>query len=462
MKVKFDSNKIPPFALKVARILLNEGFDCYLVGGAVRDNLLGKKLKDIDFTTNATPEQLIKLDSFPKSVQINERFGTIAAIVPDENGENHVVEITTYRSEEAYVGGRWPSIVKFGVTLEEDLSRRDFTINALAVNMSQVLNGERDIEIVDKHNGIQDLMSKVLHTVGDPVERFSEDGLRPVRAIRFASTLGLQISEETLNAIPKTLHITSQVSIERFKDEFLKIIMNSSKPSNGINLMKDTGILKIFIPELLEGIGVEQKKFHIHDVYEHNLACLDEADDSVKIAALFHDIGKPRCDTHDGHFYGHDKVGAEMTREILTRLRFSNEVIDKTEKLIENHMFYFPEENNWSDGAIRRFIVRVGEENIQELFLLRIADAVCNPKNSWDSTEIVRLQKRISEILQMDNAFKVKDLDISGNELISLGFEGKEVGEVLKWLLDIVVEDQKLNRNEELINLAKKWRLNKT
>jgi len=456
---EFDPTKIPSFATKVARILINEGFDCYLVGGAVRDNLLGQTLKDIDFTTNATPEELVKLDSFPKSVQINERFGTIAAIVSDEFGENHVVEITTFRSEEAYVSGRWPSIVKFGVSLEEDLSRRDFTINALAVDMMQILNGDEKIVIIDKFNGIKDLKENELKTVGSPLDRFSEDGLRSVRAIRFSSTLGLNIEAETYAAIKKTLHITKLVSIERFRDEFIKIINNSPKPSVGINLLLNTGILEIFIPELLEGIGTKQIKFHVHDVYDHSLACLDIADDKVKIAALFHDIGKPRCDTHDGHFYGHDQKGAEMTKEILTRLRFSTEFINKTVKLIENHMFYFPEENNWTDGAIRRFIARVGVENLEELFLLRIADAVCNIKNSWDSSEIIRLQSRVSDILLSDNAFKVSDLDISGEDVMSFGYSGREVGQILKSLLVLVVEDQKLNNNESLMEIVKNMKI---
>jgi tRNA nucleotidyltransferase (CCA-adding enzyme) len=453
----FDKSKIPSYASKVARILINEGFDCYLVGGAVRDNLLGKKIKDFDFTSNATPEQLIKLDSFPKSVQINERFGTIAVIVNDDFGENHSVEITTYRAEEAYVGGRWPSIVKFGVTLFEDLARRDFTYNALAVDMKSVFFDDAEIKIIDNFGGLEDLKSNLVRAVGVPFDRFSEDGLRSIRAIRFASNLGHTIESETYAAIRDTLHITKQVSIERFRDEFNKIILNSPTPSIGIELLRNTGVLELFIPELLEGINITQKLFHVHNVYEHNLSCLDEADDRVKLAALFHDIGKPRCDTKDGHFYGHDQVGAEMTKEILTRLKYPNDVILKNYKLIANHMFYFPEENNWSDGAIRRFISRVGVENLEELFMLRIADAVCNPKNSWDSSEIVRLQSRVSDILMKDNAFKVTDLDISGIDLLGLGLNGKEVGDMLKKLLEDVVEEPSLNSNEKLKELAKSY-----
>lgn len=488
MKNNFDTKKIPDYALKVAKILLDDGFDCYLVGGAVRDNLLGLELKDVDFTTNATPEQLVKLEAFPKSVQINERFGTIAAIVEDEFGENHTVEITTYRSEEDYVSGRWPSIVKFGVTLEEDLSRRDFTINALAVDMKQIVQthtpyplipmesgqGESlhaesskadsvhspsEIIIIDKFNGLEDLENKIIRTVGNPIDRFAEDGLRPVRAIRFASTLGLTIEKETFDAISKSHEITRQISIERFRDELMKLLLKSPKPSVGLHLLKETGIMELFIPELLEGVGVTQPKFHVDNVFEHILKTVDCADDSVKLSALFHDIGKPRANTHDGHFYGHDQIGAEMTREIMTRLKFSTVEIEKTVKLVECHMFYFPDNAQWSDGAVRRFMIKVGLDNLEDLFKLRIADATSNPKTGWDPTEIERLQLRISKVLEEDNALKITDLNITGHDLMALGLSGKDVGIVLKNLLEQVIDEPKLNTKETLIELAKNVKL---
>lgn len=496
MNQKFDATKIPIYALKVARILINEGFDCYLVGGGVRDNLLGITQYDIDFTTNALPTEIQKLESFPKSVQINERFGTIAAIVQDKFGENHTVEITTYRKEEDYTSGRWPAKVEFGISLEEDLARRDFTINSMCIDMKPIvqdyLDGKLDkaqVEIIDLFGGQSDLENKIIKAVGNPIERFSEDGLRSIRAIRFASTLGLKIEPETYVAISKTLHVTEKISIERFRDEFLKIIYKSPKPSIGIRLLKDTGILKIFIPELLEGINVTQIAFHVHDVFDHSLETLDVAEDKVKIAALFHDIGKPKCDTHDGHFFGHDQVGAQMTKEILTRLHLPKDEVERNVILVREHMFYYPYnefdvkfvENKienfdltlsqkedelklirsdkfsqgWSDGAIRRFIRKVGVENIEDIFRLRIADATSNPKSAWDPTEIERLQYRISKVLEQDNAFKVTDLEITGNDLLELGFSGKKIGEVLNKLLELVMDDVSLNEKDKLIQIVK-------
>lgn len=460
----FDTTYVPSYAIKVARILINEGFDCYLVGGSVRDILLGQKNGfDIDFTTNATPEQLIKLDSFPKTVQINERFGTIAVLVQDETSlENFQVEITTYRKEEDYFGGRWPGKVEFGISLEEDLKRRDFTFNALAIDMKTLVANSLDpndrdeqVKIIDLFGGLDDLRSGIVRAVGDPIERFSEDGLRPIRAVRFASRFGFQIESQTFDAIKTCLEITSKVSIERFRDEFVKMLMKSPTPSVGLRLMDETGILKIFIPELLEGKNVTQKLFHAHDVWNHCLACLDVAPDNIKIAALFHDIGKPRCDTHDGHFYGHDKVGAEMAKEILTRLHFSNNVVNRVSKLISEHMFFYPDDANWTDGAVRRFINRVGIENISDLFALRIADATCNPKHSWDSTEIQRLETRVAKILEEDSAMKVTDLNVDGNDLQAIGLQGKQIGDTLAYLLEQVLDDPKKNMKETLITLAK-------
>jgi len=498
---KFDVTKVPEYALKVARILIKEGFECYLVGGAVRDHLLDLFVENYDFATNATPDVLIKIESFPKAIQINERFGTIAVVVPDEKGENHNVDVTTYRSEKEYAGGRWPSEVKFGVTLEEDLKRRDFTINSIAVDMKEVFSlidnlprdnkenleiipdstNPKDTEVsiypnlIDLFGGVLDLKNKVIRTVGEPMDRFSEDGLRPIRACRLASNKGFTIETKTFETIGKTLHIVKQISLERFRDEFDKILMKSPKPSVGLNLLRDSGILKLFIPELLEGINVNQPKFHVHDVYDHLLACVDVAEDRVKLAALFHDIGKPRCADGNGHFYGHDQVGSQMTREILTRIKYPKDVVERAVKLIESHMFYYPYSNaddpkysteedlvkdrndkmnqGWKDNAIRRFIKRVGTDNIEDVFRLRIADATCNPNSAWDPTEITRLQSRISKVLEEDNALKITDLDIDGNDLKELGLSGKEIGTTLNMLLEKVIDEPSLNKKDSLIGL---------
>lgn len=463
----FNSKNIPDYSIKVARILIKEGYDCFLVGGAVRDNLLNIPVFDYDFTTNALPEDLIEIEAFPKSVQINKKFGTLKVLEKDVYGETQEVEITTYRKETDYIGGRWPDKVEFGVSLLDDLSRRDFTINAMAVDMKQFVDisdlddvdqsTATDVKIIDPYGGLLDLESKIIKCVGDPMERFSEDGLRTLRAIRIATNLQFTIEDNTYNAISKTLHITKKVSIERFNVEFVKLLQKSSKPSIGIEYMRDTGLLNLFIPELLEGLNVEQKLFHSHDVYHHSLATLDIADDSIKLAALFHDIGKPRCDTKDGHFYGHDKVGADITKEILARLRFPNEIIDEVCLLIANHMFYYPtnsiDDITWTDSAVRRFINRVGVDHIEKLFKLRIADATSNPKNMWDPKEIEILQDRISVILEADNALKISDLDIDGNDLLALGYSGKNIGNILTFLLEKVLDDPKLNNKSLLLSI---------
>ena len=268
-------------------------------------------------------------------------------IAEDENGEKFDVQVTTYRSEADYMSGRWPTKVEFARTIQEDLSRRDFTINAIAMNLQRFdeeIGNVREI-LIDPYNGIQDLENKIIRAVLDPLERFAEDGLRAVRACRLASQLEFEIEPNTFEAIKQRLHITKLVSIERFRDELIKLLLKSPKPSVGLRLLKDSGILEIFIPELLEAVGIVQPEFHSDDVFDHSIKTVDEAEDSIKLAALFHDIGKSRTRSEDErgiHFYGHDVKGAEMTKEIMTRLKFPNAEIERIIRLIRWHMFYYP------------------------------------------------------------------------------------------------------------------------
>lgn len=414
------------------------------------------------------------LNMFPKSVSVGAKFGTVIALVEDEEGETQEVEVTTFRSEEEYTDGRWPTNVQFVDKVEKDLGRRDFTINAMAIDLTKNdlnVTEEQEWDIYDPFNGLADIQAKKIRAVGTPIERFKEDGLRVIRACRFASILGFEIEEETFKAAKQAIPVVRQVSMERIKDEFMKMLLSSPKPSVGIEMMREIGVLEIFLPELLEGYGVEQKLFHSHDVYYHNLYTCDKAEDSVKLVALLHDIGKPRADTKDGHFYGHDIIGTEMLEAIMRRLRFSNSEIEKACTLVKNHMFYYPypkenmtpeeieniEIHSWSDSAVRRFIQRVGEENIEDLFRLRIADASSNPHTAFDPEEINILQKRISEVRQQDMALKISDLVINGNDLEAIGIEkGPQMGKILNDLLDMVVEDPLLNTKEKLLEEAKK------
>lgn len=479
---------IPNYVFEIAEKLQGYNFEAYLVGGSIRDVLLGKRPDDYDIATNAYPEDIKKI--FPKSISVGEQFGTIVVVGEDQHGERFDIEVTTYRSEADYVGGRWPTKVEFSKTIEEDLMRRDFTINAIALNLQEFYD-DRGLEqmppikdlLVDPFEGLIDLEGEVIRAVREPVERFSEDGLRSVRGCRLAAQLEFKVEPKTFQAMKETVHVTKMVSIERFRDELVKMLKKAPKPSIGLTLMREAGILELFIPELLEGIGIEQPRFHVEDVFEHSIRTLDYAEDRVKLAALFHDIGKPRTmsvDEKGVHFYGHDVVGAEMTEEIMKRLRFSNAEIDRTKSLVRWHMFYYPSadwrkeksipeeledpneptsrQHGWSDAAIRRLIQNVGgEEAIDDLMRLRIADATANPKSDFNPKEIDALSKRISEVRAKEMVLKISDLDINGKDLMdNFNLEpGEEIGKTLNYLLDKVIEEPLLNKKVDLLRLAK-------
>lgn len=469
--------KIPDYVNKVGDKLLSAGFEAYLVGGSVRDLLVGKIPKDYDIATNATPGQIQKI--FPQSIATGAKFGTVVVVIEDDLGERYDLEVTTYRSESDYFGGRWPGKVEFSKTIDADLARRDFTVNAFAINLDNT-SQDPDSSLLDLYGGISDLRSRVIRAVGNPLERFEEDGLRPIRACRLASVLGFTIEKNTFAAINKTLHITKMVSIERVRDELEKLIMGSVKPSVGIRLLEQSGILELYIPELVQAKDVYQPEYHADDLFEHSLKTLDLAEDRIKWAALFHDIGKVKTQTVDEsgtHFYGHDRVGAEMVVEIMKRLRFSNEEIKNTENLVRWHMFYYPSgdwrrefdvekvesieedgrvQHGWSDAAVRRFIRSIGGvDQLEDLIKLRIADATSNPKSIFSTKEIDVFQKRVSEVLEKDMALKVTDLDIDGKDLVILGFEpGPKFKEILEYLLEVVTEDPEKNRKDLLMEIT--------
>lgn len=482
---------IPQYVLEVADKIEDAGYEVFLVGGSVRNMLLNRPIKDYDLTTNALPDEIARI--FPTSITTNAKFGTVIVVTEDEFGVSKTIEITTYRSEKDYVGGRWPSHVQFSSSIIDDLKRRDFTINALAVHLSYEF---RTIEfttlkefiaylqkgdlIVDLFGGMNDLANKVIRAVGDPIERFKEDGLRAMRACRFASVLGFTIEEQTFDAMKETLEVSAMISMERIRDEFSKLILESHQPSIGIELMRKSGLLALYIPELLEGYGMKQNRYHVHELYQHILDTVDIAPREVRFAALFHDIGKAR--TKDGeHFYGHDRVGAQMTEEIMTRLKFSKKEIDDTVRLVRWHMFYIPSspiaegdedryegdkehrsasfKSGWSDAAIRRLIRRVGgHDSIDNLIKLRIADATANPKTSFDPAEIQFLAARVAAVREKDSLISVKDLDLSGHDLMEEGIpEGPLMKEILSYLLECVIDDVELNTKETLVRLAKEF-----
>ena len=432
------------------------GFKAYLVGGAVRDIFLHKKPHDFDVATNATPQDVMKL--FRTVIPTGFEHGTVTV-----HFEGLEIEVTTFRTESGYSDGRHPDSVNYAATIEEDLSRRDFTINAIAADLK---NGK----IVDPFGGRRDIKKKIIRTVGLAHERFMEDGLRPVRALRFASKLGFSIEKDTYSEIfkPEIQKKVASISIERFRDEFEKIL-GSAKPSVGLKLLEETGIMKLFIPELLDGRGCvqsDQRGFHDFDVLDHLYYACDGAPVeklNIRLAALFHDIGKPAAKKLiDGNitFYNHERIGAKLTQEIMTRLKFPNAVIDDVCHLIREHMFNY--ESNWTVPAVRRFIIRVGQEHLEDLFDLRLADmyGMHNQKIEYKYSAaialLVELKDRIAVELEKNNALSLKDLAINGNDLIAAGFEkGKKLGIILNHLLDCVIEDPEMNTKEKLLEVAK-------
>lgn len=479
---------IPFYINNIAIKLEENGFDTYLVGGSLRNLLMGISPKDFDLTTNALPDEIAKI--FPQSILTNAKFGTVVLMVENETGELESVEITTFRIEKEYISGRWPTHIEFTRNIENDLRRRDFTVNAIALKLGRAFNTKliqkpedliKSNLIIDLFNGLQDLQNRLIRAVGDPIERFKEDGLRPLRACRIASVYNFEIDKETFDAIPLSLDIAAQVSKDRIREELIKIIIDSPKPSRGIELMRNSGLLKLYIPELLEGYGVEQNKYHVHNVYEHLLNTMDLAPKEIRLAALFHDIGKPRCKEGE-HFFGHDKVGAEMTREIMKRLNFPKKDIEEVVNLVRWHMFYVPKdinvkENNsndvlkekekrnktfkqgWSDKAIRRFIHRVGgHEQVDKLLKLRVADALANPRTSFDPSDIFRLAERIAQIREQETLLTIKDLKIKGEDLIKLGIpKGPLIKKILNYLLNKTINKIELNTKDTLKKLAIKY-----
>ena len=484
--------KIPCELQKMNSLFEAAGFEAYLVGGAVRDEIMGKGAHDWDVATNARPEDVIKI--FRRVIPTGIKHGTVTV-----HFMKKAIEVTTFRTESDYSDGRHPDKVEYAGHIEEDLSRRDFTMNAMAASLK---NGH----IVDPYGGADDIKARVIRAVGEPCERFMEDGLRPVRAVRFASQLGFKIEEKTWAAILREdiLKKAAGISLERFRDEFCKILL-SPVPSVGLKLLEESGLLKIFVPELLQGracVQSDERGFHSFDVLDHNFYACDGAvlrgDSSqgqsaapaapsdmslsgaprqsfdqkipasdrlliLRLAALFHDVAKPSCKRVDGGkitFYNHEIAGEKMARGILVRLKFSNAQIDAVCHLIKEHMFNY--ESSWSDAAVRRFVQRVGAQNIDALFDLRLADiygmkrvevrlhdtAVCG--------KLLELRSRVDAALSQKSAMGLKDLAVNGGDLIALGIPaGKKMGAILKELFEAVTDDPAMNSRDALLGLAK-------
>lgn len=447
---------IPHPIKEIARILYVEGFQCFLVGGAVRDSIMGITPHEYDITTDAKPEDVQRI--FKYTIPTGIKHGTILVII-----ENMHVEITTFRSDGNYSDGRHPDNVEYASSIEEDLPRRDLTINAMAYN---VLDGT----LIDMFDGMKDIKRKIVKSVGNPYERFREDGLRIMRAIRFATKLNFDIEKETLDAITHSTGMLTSIAAERIREEFNGILL-SKNPFRGLELLRKTGVLSLIIPELMQGFGVNQNKFHKYDVYYHILHTVQSVEPLeteeltllVRLAALFHDIAKPMVQKKvskqdDPVYYNHEVVGANVAKKIMKRLKYSNYEIDFVTLLVRQHMFYYQDE--WTDGAVRRFMRAIGVDNIKPLLRLREADRLgSGNRKDKESKAIPKLLSRIDKIIEEENAITVKDLKIDGNDLIN-EFNlspGPIIGKILNYLLDLILDEPDLNNREFLIEKTKNF-----
>ncbi|MFO0586171.1 MAG: HDIG domain-containing protein [Polyangiaceae bacterium] len=443
--------QVPADVLGICKRLREKGKRGWIVGGCVRDLLRGKDAKDWDIATDARPEEVVRF--FRKVIPTGMQHGTVTVV---QSGQHF--EVTTLRGEGAYSDGRRPDSVEFVDDITADLARRDFTFNAIALDPI-------DGHIIDPFDGQKDLAAKVVRAVGDADERFVEDGLRILRAARFAATLECVIDPATEAAMghERALATFRKVSAERVRDEWMKT-MKARAPSVAFEAMRRTSILGIVCPEMLESVGCQQNKWHGYDVWGHAMACLDacKPDAVLRVAALFHDIAKPRTrafsdKTNDFTFYEHERIGAEMADPILLRLRFSNEERQKIVGLIRHHLICY--DDTWTDAAVRRWLRRVGPDLAPDLYEIGFADARGKGRDaSADIHAIEELRDRVAAMLAAGAALSAKDLAVNGKDLMTeLQLQpGRVIGVLLERLVEIVTDDPAANTRERLLEEAKK------
>ncbi|MDU1315622.1 HD domain-containing protein [Anaerococcus hydrogenalis] len=432
----------------LSKRLENEGFETYLVGGAVRDRLLGKEIHDIDLTTRARPNDIMRIFSDLKLIDIGKKFGTIKVIYKSEE-----FEITSFRSESTYKDRRHPEKISFSDSIDEDLKRRDFTINAMAF---------RNGELIDLFGGQKDLQSKLIMAVGNPYERIKEDYLRAIRAVRFATILDFEIESELKKAISQMASHIEDISKERIRDEVDKILL-ADNPSRGIRLLDDLNLLEYIFPEVKSMIGFDQHSSHHNlDLFEHSMKVLESSPKNLKtrMAALFHDTGK--IDTFfidkngEGRFFGHQEISEKIIRKRLKTLKYPKKFIENTALLVERHM---DNTNTYTKKSVRKLLRKVGEENIYDLFDLQKADVLATVHDNTEN--IILAKKLLEEVLNSDVPRKEDQIDFSGKDLIELGFEqGKELGMILKEIYSLVMDEKLINKKSEIIKYIKNKYIN--
>lgn len=441
---------IPDEVMEVIETLKKGGFEAYLVGGCVRDLLSKKKPKDWDITTNAKPEEIQGLF---EETYYNNDFGTVGVVLPESEGKSpHIIEITPYRLEATYSNSRHPDSVTFSTNIDDDLKRRDFTINAVAYDPTTE-------EIIDHFDGQTDLERKIVRSVGQAEDRFNEDALRILRAIRFSAQLGFMITPETEEAIKKTAQNLANISKERIRDEFIKILL-SARPMEGLLTCERLGVLKYVLPDLGRGIGVEQNQAHKYDVYEHNLRTLQHAADKewplvLRLAALLHDISKPETrawsnEKKDYTFHGHEVVGARVAKKILEDLKFPKKTIDDVRTLVRWHMF-FSDPDQITLSAVRRMIRNVGgEAQMRDLLNLRVCDRIGTGRPKEQPFRLRKYTSMVEEALR--DPISVSMLKIDGGRLMELSGEkpGPKIGYALHALLEQILDDPSKNTAEYL------------
>ncbi len=438
-----------PASKKALKILKENGFEGYLIGGSVRDYLMGLPIGDIDITTNATPQQVKQAFQDFRVIETGIKHGTVTVLI-----EGEPIEITTYRSEGTYSDNRHPDSVEFSTRLEDDVVRRDFTMNGIAIDL--------DGGFCDLVGGIDDIKKGQIRCIGDAETRFREDALRILRGIRFASVLGFEIEAETEKAIRKCRELLLNISAERIREELVKLVCGK----NAFKVLKDfADVIGVFIPEILSCVDFEQQnRHHIYDVYTHTLKAVEQSKNEpvIRLALLFHDLGKPAVASFDEkgeqHYYGHPKKSAELTEQIMTRLRFDNDTKNKVVELVYLHDSPIVVNNGTSPDKkrLKKLMSRLGEERIFDLIEIKRCDNLAQEPAFYRGDEFYKMAvEMVEQIIAEKECFSVKSLEINGNDLIDLGYKGKIIGEKLNACLEAVIDGKVKNIREDLIEYCK-------